>query len=679
MMLESLNSGALRVALEVNDSGAGQTFRLGSVELLLGNRWQRLLDGAWDREFATSYGSTDATDADLSADSGMGGTWRLSCCQPIWEATETIGFGAVPSVLVRRQTYRIKASGPVAVHPGFRLSPDPAIRYTYPLRLHEQPLAGLPAARLAVDWALPFPFHVWHGPDWVALYGLDKRVSPGTLELLPASGSDPVGLRIRYPDSAAYDPERPAASWLPEQVELAAGTEISLTELIAAAPVAPGEEPLLVAVRLAVGLLLDQPPVGAPLAPVADRIAAFYPRCGLWEPNALGPGRGWFSNMWVRTQTGPARKRGEMSGYFDLGWGEGIAVETMLGLVRHWRRTGCVELLPYVDEMSRNIERFRRGPGEDQPYLDRADGVRFGDFLMDHVPGQRIWTHSLGHTASQLLQLYEEAPEYPLPATRQAWWTAAGSIARFFARQQRPDGDLHDIFDEQDREVNRKPHRITARAVVCGLWTRFGRLSGDHGYVERALRLFRVVAPQLARYEYTNQMLDGLIAPGVEYVDGEAAYYVLEGLVPLYAATGDEEVLAGCRQAVAFGACWTYLYDLPLAHCGVARGGQCCRMDDFPLLYPIGPAKAVKPLLELHALTGDLLYEQLAGEAVAFLSHWQLEAPGEPWDGGMLHALGQYCGRHWGPELAGQVDTGMATGNSLAAIEAWLARPSQKG
>jgi hypothetical protein len=45
----------------------------------------------------------------------------------------------------------------------------------------------------------------------------------------------------------------------------------------------------------------------------------------------------------------------------------------------------------------------------------------------------------------------------------------------------------------------------------------------------------------------------------------------------------------------------------------------------------------------------------------------------------MLHALGQYCGRHWGPELAGQVDTGMATGNSLAAIEAWLARPSQKG
>jgi hypothetical protein len=197
--------------------------------------------------------------------------------------------------------------------------------------------------------------------------------------------------------------------------------------------------------------------------------------------------------------------------------------------------------------------------------------------------------------------------------------------------------------------------------------------------VERGLRLFQAVAPQLARYEYTNQMLDGLISPGVEYVDGEAAYYVLEGLVPLYAATREPEVLTGCCQALAFAACWTYLYDLPLAHRGVARGGQCCRMDDFPLLYPIGPAKAVKPLLELHALTGDPLYEKLAREAVAFLSHWQLEAPGEPWDGGMLHALGQYCGRHWGPELAGQVDTGMATGNSLAAIEAWLARPPRDG
>ena len=39
----------------------------------------------------------------------------------------------------------------------------------------------------------------------------------------------------------------------------------------------------------------------------------------------------------------------------------------------------------------------------------------------------------------------------------------------------------------------------------------------------------------------------------------------------------------------------------------------------------------------------------------------------------MIHALGQYCSKHWGPDLAGQVDSGMATGNSLAALEAWMA------
>lgn len=50
-----------------------------------------------------------------------------------------------------------------------------------------------------------------------------------------------------------------------------------------------------------------------------------------------------------------------------------------------------------------------------------------------------------------------------------------------------------------------------------------------------------------------------------------------------------------------------------------------------------------------------------------------LEAPGTPWEGGMVHAIAQYSGKHWGPDLGGQVDSGMATGNSLAAIECWLA------
>ncbi|MEW6750336.1 MAG: hypothetical protein AB1505_05085 [Candidatus Latescibacterota bacterium] len=669
MQAQVLDSGALQASLEEVHGEAGRRFRLGPVRVRGSDGWEPVVQGVHAGQFATSLGVADASLCE--ADSA--GRWRLACRQPGWEAEETVELSPGSHALVRRQVYRVLQDGAVALYPGFRLRAAPGLRYTFALRAHEQPLAGLPALRASVDWALPFPFHVWHHRGWVAIYGVDRRVSPGTLDFLPRAADGTVGLRVYYPDTGEPGPGFPWTPGLPQTAWLAGGTEVSLTQVLAAVPLKGDQEPLLEAERLAAALLLAEPPQSAPLEAVADGIAAFYSRCQLWEPDALGPGRGWFANMWVRTQTGPARQRGEMSGYFDLGWGEGIAVEAMLGMVRHWRRTGRMELLAYVDEMSRNIEVFRRGPGGAQPYYDRSDGRRFGDFLMDHCPGSRIWTHSLGHTGSQLLQLWEEAPDYPAARTREAWWRAARSAAAYLAGVQRPDGDIPDILDEHDREANPKPHRITARAVVCGLWSRLARLAREAEYGERALRLARAVAPEIERYEYYNQMLDGLAAPGVEFVDGEAAYYVLEGLVPLLTATGDPQVRASCRRAAAFAISWTYFYDLPHAHRGVARGGQCCRMPDFPLLYPIGPAKAVGPLLDLHHLTGDPLFERMAEEAVAFISRWQLDAPGQPWHGGMLHAQAQYSGRHWGPDLAGQVDSGMATGNSLAALEAWMA------
>jgi beta-galactosidase len=644
--------------------------------------WQVVLTGEPGREFATTLGAAGAATCDLrrSAD----GTWqaRLAGSGTGWEAHEELTLRPGEPRLRRRQTYRFTAACTAAIGPGFRLRPDPASRYTYPLRAHEQPLAGLPALRAAVDWALPFPFHVWHNGAVLALYGLDKRRSPGTLDFAPVTGTNEVRLGVYYPDTAAQPTDMRAPGFgqprSPGLTPVAAGAEVTLHEVIAARPLGPDEEPLLEAERLAAGLLLDAPAVtAAGAAAVAAGIAAFYRHCELWEPDALGPGRGWFTNMWIHTQAGTAAKRGEMSGYYDLGWGEGIAVEMMLGAVRYWQRTGDACLLPYVDTMTSSLECFKRAPGADQPYFDRSDGRRFGDFLMDHLPGQRLWTHALGHTGSQLLQMWQAVPEYPNPAARHEWLAAATSMAGFLARQQRPDGDLQDIFDERDHEVNTKPHRITARAVVCGLWARLGQITGDAAWTERALRLATAVAPAIRRYEYCNQMLDGIISPTNEYVDGEAAYYVLEGLVPLYAASREPSVLALCRKAAAFGIAWTYFYDLPQAHAGRARGGQCCRMGDFPLLYPIGPAKAMTPLLDLYTLTGDPLFATLAAETAAFICAWQVDAPGKPWHGGMIHALGQYCGKHWGPGLEGQVDTGMATGNCLAALEAWLAYVSR--
>ena len=679
MQRKTLSNGCLQGVIEGSPRRGRREFRMARVRLKTARGWRTILHGVDGAEFSTSLGEANATRCESIKNDFAGGGWHLSCRQSAWEADETVELAFDPPALIRRQTYRVLEPCRMALHPGFRLRADPETRYSFSLRAHEQPLQGLPPLRSAVDWALPFPFHAWHTRDWVAIYGANKGVSPGTLDFVPAGSDGYAGLRVYYPETGEPQPEPLRRPEMPSLVGFEAGAAVTLTEIIAAKPLEAEDEPLLEAERLGAGILLKQPPTFGAVEKVADGIAGFYRRCGLWESDALGPRNGWLSNMWVRTQTGPARKRGEMSGYYDLGWGEGIAVEMMTGAVKYWQRTGRDDLLPYVDEMSRNMELFKRSPGDDQPYFDRSDGRRFGDFLMDHVRGGRIWSHSLGHIGSQLIQLYEEAPDYPRKETRDAWFAVAASSARFFARQQGVEGDIYDIFDDKDREVNVKPHRIAARAVVCGLWTRFGQITGERSYVGRALRLPRAVAPEVVRYEYFNQMVDGFAAPEQEFTDGEAPYYVLEGLMPLYAATRDPEVLACCRKAAAFGICWTYFYNLPKAHEGVARGGQCCRMDDLPLLYPIGPAKSVKPFLELYRLTGDPLYEKMAEEAAAFLSRWQMEAPGRPWHGGMIHALAQYCGKHWGPSLAGQVDTGMATGNSLAAIEAWLAHLRHRG
>ena len=658
----------LAVVLHHDGTVAG-THRIGALALKDGSSWRHLLQGIEGQEFSTSIACAEATTCATKQLPDGGWEITLTGSSEFWSATSVVTLLAQEPVIRRVQRYRFLKPCAAAIHPGFKLNADAAIRYTLPLHAHEQPLAAVSASRSAVDWAVPFPFHAWHDGKTVAIYGVDRSRSAGTLDFSPTPDGG-ANVRCYLPDIAQQNPGGvPHVS--PGTSEFKAGDEISLTEIFSAKSLAAGEEPLLEAERMAASILLRTPPRPFDAKVAAARIAAFYPRCELWEPDALGPGRGWFSNMWVRTQTGPARKRGEMSGYFDFGWGEGIAVEMWMGSVRHWLRTGDRRLLPYVDEMTRNLECFQRGT--DGAYFDRSDGKKYGDFLMDLMPGSRIWTHSLGHTASQLIQLYQLAPNYPDAATRQHWLKAATAMGEFLARQQRPDGDLPDILDEHNHEVNRKPHRIAARVVVCGLWTRLGQVTGDAAWTERARRLAAFVAPGLHRYEYYNQMLDGIYAADKEFVDSEAACYVLEGVVPLYVATRDPAVLALCQKAAAFAFAWTYFYELPHANNGVARGGQCCRTDDYPLLYPIGPVKAIEPVLALAAATGDPLYRTMAAEMASFIGNWLMDAPGQPWDGGMIHALGQFSGKHWGPDLAGQVDTGMATGNSLAALECWLA------
>jgi hypothetical protein len=161
-------------------------------------------------------------------------------------------------------------------------------------------------------------------------------------------------------------------------------------------------------------------------------------------------------------------------------------------------------------------------------------------------------------------------------------------------------------------------------------------------------------------------------------VAGNAGYRALEGLVPLYAATHDPDVLALCKASAAYAFAWTYFYDLPAPKTpnGIARGGQCC-CNHFPLIFVIGPEMGVEPLLRLAELTGDPLYRRMAGEMTSYIANSQYHRPGKPWDGALIHAFAQNIGRYWGPNYDGQVDSGMSNGNGLAAIEAWLAQEAE--
>ena len=116
-----------------------------------------------------------------------------------------------------------------------------------------------------------------------------------------------------------------------------------------------------------------------------------------------------------------------------------------------------------------------------------------------------------------------------------------------------------------------------------------------------------------------------------------------------------------------------------MTHNGVARGGQCLlhvysdHLCDWPRRCgraSVGHDQAYRVI----RFTG-----KWQRKCASYIGHSQIDAPGKPWHGGVIHAFLMGCGRSHGPDREGQVDTGMATGASLAALEAWLADPAQSG
>ena len=666
----NVESHSVRITFENINTFSNSGYQLRSIYFIDEGHWRQIIgDGGFI--FSTSQECENGHDLLISSNKD-----EILCVThastPSWHAVQTLKLHPFLAQVHRTQTWHFTSDWEGAIHPGWSIPIiNSSSRYTFPLQTHETPLTELKPLRADVNWALPFPFHILHTDSYILLAGPLRTVSPGTIDLIPDHNLGQILLRTYYPDQTQQPVDFSGIINKPETAVFRAGSELTIEDILWFQHIHPNEDPLLEAVRMGASLLLNQPLVNTPdIHRVTERIVDFYHHCDLWEPDAFGTGKGWFLNMWIYTEGGVPQKYGPAAGFFDMGWGEGIMSEFFVAAVRYWKRTGRQDLLPYLKNMSASLYLFRRpsDPVNSAAYYDRSDGSRFMDFCQRPY----IWLSSLGHTGNQLLTAFLESGEdFPDQDSRTQWLLTARSIASFCAHLQTPDGDLPDVIDENNHEVNPKS-RIPARVVIAGLWVNLANLTGDKEWLLRAQKLARYVSSEIMACDFTNQMQDALDFAQADIYDGEAAYYALEGLVPLAETSNDPKITALCRRAAAFGFLWTYFYNVPKAYRGIARGGQCCRSNDYPLVYPIGPAKAIEPVLRLWRLTGDILYHQMAHEMAVFIANYQIDAPGKPWDGGIVHASEQYSGLLWGPDKLGQVDSGMATGNSLAALEYWL-------
>ena len=592
----------------------------------------------------------------------------------------------------RTQAYTVLKDFEGFINPRFKLA-DAGALYTYPLRVYDAPAMDAGNIRSDYTWAVPLPAHIWHTDGYCAVYGIDRNFSVGTLDC--AQSAKGTFLGCYYPDTSPQafvsDVFQPRGG-RPETKKFLRGSKIVISEFIKAAALAPGKNPLTEAEKLAAAVFLKKAVEKPDFVSVADNIALYYKNNGLWEKDVFEKGKGWYRCTWMRTQEGIPEKEN----FYDLGWGEGYGVLTLSALVRHSLRKKTSAFKNQIEHMTRNMDYFLRDKNVKGAYYERFIGAGAKTLLVknniktpmakdiqneacDFLGQKIIWTHSLAQTGYQLALLYREAADYPDKALRAKWYETAKDIGDFLLSRQRGDGDINDGFFDDDGEANRKPHRIPARALVCGLWARLYLETKEEKYLAAARKLAAVAGKEIGRYEFYNQMIDGHQAPHLEIdpnevYDAENACYAFQGLVELYDITRDGFILELCLKCAAYFISWMFFYDIPNGVNGVTRGATTCRMVDWPLVYTGAGAFAYRPLLRFAELTKDGFYDKIADEIITCIAKYQYRAEGKPWDYGIVHAVDQSDGRHWGPDKQGQMDTGMTSGNALADIEYLIKR-----
>ncbi|MBQ9481824.1 MAG: hypothetical protein IJU84_06650 [Clostridia bacterium] len=587
--------------------------------------------------------------------------------------------------IFRCQRYQVKKDFTGSIGPRFSLA-DKNVLYTYPLRVYERPVNSVRNIRNDYLWALPLPAHIIHGNGYVATYFIDRENGVGTCDFRNENGD--VSLGFHFPDCTAQDEVILPFSETktPSVRQFKAGESFFFKEYIMYSPLQSGENAVLKAEKLISSILLKRKK--APdYAAAAEGIAFYFDNNDLWNPNALAEGKGWYRNMWKHTHGGVPVK----DFYYDLGWGEGYGAITVSALTRYDVNNGTDVFREKIREMTLNADMFLRDGKERGAYYDRY--IKAGDYTLlgkkaegggcDFLGIKRIWTHSLGMVGYQFAKLYEEVTGYD-PEVRDEWLRIATDIAAFLLSKRKENGDIQDGFDETNGEANKKKHRIPARVIVCGLFCSLYRITGDKEYISASMKLAKAACPEIEKYEFYNQMLDGhvdvingeIVNSGTcesdEIYDSENACYAFVGLSELFGETKDRTNLKLCENCAAYFISWMYFYDIPTGANGYSRGATTCRMPDFPLCYIGAGNFAYRALRKLGDLTGEKLYGAIADEFLSVSAKYQWNDPSVKWHGGVVHAVYQVNGKHWGPDIEGQMDTGMTSGTTLMNLEDYL-------
>ena len=324
----------------VDWNGWPQGVWIRDVSLRLAGDWQPILSGVNGKEFSTSLGDANAAQFEELKWDATGAVLRLSCRQPSWEAEERIEMAPHRHLAAATDVSFPQALRAV-VHPGFCVQAQSDLRYTYPIVISTSsrwPEPGRWAGR-------------WIGPTAASrTCSASRRIGPCRCRCTSGTtgGTSPstawtracrrarsisrrpradglARLRVYYPDSF---PET-----IPGTTKFAAGSTLTLTEVIAAKPLAAGDDPLLEAERMAASILLRTPPHPADLKAVAGGHRGLLQALRIVGAQRPGTGARVVPQRVAAHRTRGCRENRSGRRQFDFGWGEGEAVYFWAGAV----------------------------------------------------------------------------------------------------------------------------------------------------------------------------------------------------------------------------------------------------------------------------------------------------------------------------------------------------------